>query len=220
MHARRWNNREAGAAYIPIRRRLPIYVPNHLVSRLAKQPAVAAAASTSSRQQLATLATSSTYSISSCWFSPFAFSPVLHDLSPPPLISSPLLLSSRVHARARALAPRLLHIVVVEITTTIHQGYLPYRYYHGTVHTVYSSTTPESHRGHSSCIAGNADMRARAHTRTSSTYTISTPRVYMYAKLRLSRSWHTHLRTHTLVHSYRAMHTCNTHACVHKSTTA
>lgn len=64
-------------------------------------------------------------------------------------------------------------------------------------------------------------IRARAHTYTgASTYMISTPCVHIRAKLRLSRSGHTHLRTHTLVHSYRAMHTCNTHACVHKSTTA
>lgn len=225
------------------RPRLPTYLPtypppstylptyNHLVSRLAKQPAVAAGSSsssssstsTSSRQagrQLATPATSSTstYSISSCWFSPFAFSAVLHDLSSPrpPSPSLSLLLC----ARARAPVD-LLHIVVVEITTTIQDYlpiYLPYRYHHGTVHTVHSGTIPESHRGHSSCIADNVDPPActHIHARTYMCTYAHVPDVHTKSRAADAR---TRLRTHTPVYT-RTERCIRAYACVHKSTTA
>lgn len=107
MHARMQREQPRGRGYLHtnlrIQRRLRIYVRttiSFLGWRNSQRWLLAAAeAVPTGRLQLATPATSSTstYSISSCCFSPFAFSPVLHDLCPPFLFSHPL----PVRARAR-----------------------------------------------------------------------------------------------------------------------
>lgn len=75
-----------------------------------------------------------------------------------PLPPSPFISSLVPSARARARV-NLLYIIVVEITTTI-QDYLPYRYHHGTVHTVLLrnriAATPVALRA--------TPIRARSHT--------------------------------------------------------
>lgn len=129
------------------------------------------------------------------------------DLCPPP--PAPLISSLVPSARARARV-NLLYIVVVEITTTI-QSYLPYRYHHGTVHTVHSayysgiaSRPLQLHCGQCRTV------RARIHARThmcACTQTISYTRTY-----EIQTRGHAYTLTYsyarTLVRSYRAMHTC------------
>lgn len=138
------------------------------------------------------------------------------DLCPPP--PAPLISSLVPSARARARV-NLLYIVVVEITTTI-QSYLPYRYHHGTVHTVHSayysgiaSRPLQLHCGQCRTVRARIHARtcARAHRRF---------HTRVHTKSRLADT-HTHLRTRTLVRWYARTERCiRAYACVHKSTTA
>lgn len=221
MHTRSGNNRETEATYIPTY--LPAASSTYLPTYLPVQPFRLSASETTrggcwqqqhqqraGRQQLATPATSS-YSISSCWFSPFAFSPVLHDLSSPVFPLLPLC------ARARPSTSSISSSL--KSPPPSRTTYLPYRYHHGTVHTVHtvhSGTIPESHRGHSSCIADNADPHAHIHTRVYTRVHTHVPDIH--AKFRLADA-RTHLRTHTPVYT-RTERCIRAYACVHKSTTA
>jgi len=140
INARRGNNQRA-ATYIPT------YLPstylrtyNHLVSRWNSQRwlLLAAAAAAVGRQAAAS---NTGYLLHLLHLLLLVLSICLlpratqRDLCPPP--PSPFISSLVPYARARARV-NLLYNVVVEITTTI-QDYLPYRYHHGTVHTVHSA---------------------------------------------------------------------------------
>lgn len=127
---------------------------------------------------------------------------------PAPLISS-LVPSARARARASTSSTSSSLKSPPPSRATYHTATITARY------TRYTPrTTPESHRGHSSCIAGNAEPCARARTRA-----------YTHAHVCMHIDDFIHTRTHeiqtrgraytltysyarTLVRSYRAMHTC------------